>query len=503
MNLSQSDPNLPPSLLEVPEYQVLKCIGRGSSAKVYSALSLKTGKKVALKVLSEENNSSSKSFEREVRALRALEHPNIVPLRDILFVNDAPVLCFDLVEGETLATLQSRLPYVLPELGTWLAIEILRALEHAHSRGIIHRDLKPSNVLISSSGKVFVTDFGLARLLDAGASTATGAIIGSPDYMSPEQTRGDVLTPRSDLFSLSSMLYFLVTGTAPFSKDSSLATLSAVGNAEFEPAHLRNPKVSWELSSIIDRGLSKNPDQRFESAETYRKVLEDYLRGLGLDQESFTLAIWNENPSAQTLRFLKAMSESLLAKSENFIQREDPEAAYRALVHLSLVAPTSQAVQELSSKISKLRQKLKKRIWVRRVGWGAAVALVAIGGIGAFVGMNLQREPARQSSPQIAPQVRPEVAQAGVATPEVKPEPIQPKPTQKPRLEKVEFVLPESMRAYWDGKEVGSHAHFSAPIGIHKLKLVTADQKEFEQKIKVIRGEPTVIRVQSDDGANP
>jgi serine/threonine protein kinase len=481
----------------LPGYELLECIGQGGSAKVYAGISKTTGRKVALKVLSDSSLSSGPAFQRELRALRELHHPNIVTFIEPVTGGSVPALCFELVEGCSLARFQARLPYVLPELSAWIACEILKALEHAHSQGIIHRDLKPSNILISDQGAVLVTDFGLAKRMDSQSITATGSIVGSPDYMSPEQARGEALTVRSDLFSLSSVLYFLVTGTSPFSRDSSLATLAAVNEGEFEPAHQRNPKISWGLSRIIEKGLARNSDDRFESAKQFREELEIYLSSLGLEDSVFNLSLWIQDPSTHTLRSLNEMSERLLQRCEERIKNQDPEKAFEALAHLSLVAPTSQAVPRLTQKIGTLRreivteQRMKKALF-----WAIPLALAL--GLSLWIAKMKPAPVEKQvsiasSTSSLVPSPSVPSSSMLISSETLKASNTQAAP-HVTKTEKVVLDLPAEMQVFWDGHEVAPNSSFTALPGTHRLKIKTPNQKVFQQKIRVVPGEPTVIR---------
>lgn len=247
-------------MIQIPGYQIERPLGRGATAQVYSAVQLEDQCRVALKVFHPGLWDQADLRRRAINEFETsffLKHPNIIQILGANWELDPPIVVLEYAEGGSLEEFQSRLPYVLPEIGVLILIEVLSALEFAHKNGVIHRDLKPANILIrlGQNAGILVSDFGLAKLRDVTQYTLSGTVLGSPDYMSPEQARGDVIEPRSDLFSAAAILYFLVTGTRPFSRHTPLATLAAVIEGQFEPPQRRNPKLGPELAALIQKGL--------------------------------------------------------------------------------------------------------------------------------------------------------------------------------------------------------------------------------------------------------
>jgi serine/threonine protein kinase len=226
---------------------------------------------------------------REWKSQTSLDS-GLVKIRDFLQSNWHSVLVMDYVDGPTLSEFQQQLPYVLPEISVLVVIEVLKTLEKVHERGIIHRDIKPSNIMVSSKCEILLTDFGLAKWNDASSHTNHGSILGSPEFMSPEQAQGEVVNKKSDLFSLASVIYFLTTGTKAFYKSSPLATLASVVKGDFENPSLRNPKISPKLSKLMCKALSVSPQDRFANALEFREALQNYLREIGFP-EYLTLPI--------------------------------------------------------------------------------------------------------------------------------------------------------------------------------------------------------------------
>ncbi len=505
---------------EIFGYRILKKLGEGGTARVYAAIAPGASVPVALKVFRADHVDPVELARRvsaEVKAYRALEHPNIVKVLE-LPREHVPALVLEYVDGWTLAELQNRLPYILPEISVRIVIEALRGIEHAHAAGIIHRDLKPSNILVAKSGAVLVTDFGLAKITGASMSTQTGTILGSPHYMSPEQARGDVIGPRSDLFSLTSVLYFLVTGTPPFNGNSPLAVLATVIERRLEAARGRNPKVSWELSRILERGFAKVPSERFGDAQEFREALERYLDGLGLGGDSFTVAAFLEDPHGETLNALNTIAEKLALRCEAMIRRGKRAESLELLSHLSLVAPNSQMIQDLTRELDRKRS---RKGWLFVAAAGVAVILSAIA-------VQIVRHPRAEVAVAAAPPnaagvfngaAPAEVAKAPTAVAleaqaiPVAPQPappsalkIPPPPASEgivkaaPRTERVVLDLPPGFSVAWDGRNVPvGRRKFRATIGEHRLVLKIG-KNAFPQTVRVVEGEPTNIRVNPPGG---
>lgn len=365
------------------DYELERELGRGGTAKVFLARRNATDEFISLKIFHPgifNDPYTLQRVRREMDLATRLDHPCIVHVREILDQNDSPALVMDYVDGENLEKFQARLPYVLPEISALVVIEILEALEYAHARGLIHRDLKPENILVGKDGRIFLTDFGLAKVMESTMITQTNGLLGSLDYMSPEQARGDSLGPVSDLFSAASILYFLTTGTRPFSRATALATLVAIREEEPEQPQNRNPKLSRELSVLMQRGLAKDPLTRFASAREFREALSRYLESLGLSRQVFSFAAWSQNSSVVTLEALKVSALRLTSRCEQALSEKQWDVFLELISHLSLKAPESPALPRLMKDYRKAMHQKKGRFAV-----AAAilfVSAVAVAGLG-------------------------------------------------------------------------------------------------------------------------
>lgn len=272
-------------------YQVLQRLGAGGMAEVYCAEDLQLGRKVALKLLYRrfaEDEEFVERFRREASHAAGLQHPNVVSVYDRGSWDGTYYIAMEYLEGRSLKDVVTESGAIPIEEALDVTTQVLRAAKFAHKRGIVHRDLKPHNVIVDESDpthpRVKVTDFGIAR---AGASdmTQTGSIMGTAQYLSPEQAQGHPTSPQSDLYSIGVMLYELVTGRVPFDGESAVTiALKQVSEAPVPPSQL-NPAVTPELEDAIMRALSKDPAHRQADAEQFIEEL-DHAAGLLSDPEA-------------------------------------------------------------------------------------------------------------------------------------------------------------------------------------------------------------------------
>jgi Tol biopolymer transport system component len=275
-------------------YRIIRPLGRGGMGEVYAAEDTKLNRIVALKVLAGLTAADPERlsrFQREAKAIAALNHPNVVTIYSVEDADGVAFLTMELVEGKALDALIPRrgmTPAALLEL----AVPLTDAVSAAHQRGIVHRDLKPSNIMVGKDGRLKVLDFGLAKLTqetvgEAAAEIATVAnltaqhgVIGTAAYMSPEQAEGRAVDHRSDIFSLGILLYEMATGTRPFKGESAMAILSAIIKDAPAPAVDVNAGVPLELDRVIRRCLTKDPSRRYQSAADLQHDLDDLAHAI-------------------------------------------------------------------------------------------------------------------------------------------------------------------------------------------------------------------------------
>jgi WD40 repeat protein/tRNA A-37 threonylcarbamoyl transferase component Bud32 len=265
------------------DYELLEEIARGGMGVVFRARQVRLDRIVAVKVLRDSalaQPEDVKRFRAEAAAAARLKHPNIVAIHEVADEQGQHYLVLDLVVGPNLARFTGGSP-LEPRQAAQIAVQIADAIQHAHAQGILHRDLKPSNVLIDGEGVVFVTDFGLARPLDAASSlTATGQVLGTPAYMSPEQASGksQSVGPAADVYSLGALLFDLLTGRPPFVSNSLPELMRQVATEEPLSPQLLNPSVPRDLATVCLKCLAKRPADRYGSARQFGDDLRRFLR---------------------------------------------------------------------------------------------------------------------------------------------------------------------------------------------------------------------------------
>jgi serine/threonine-protein kinase len=262
-------------------YRIIRRLGAGGMAEVYCAEDSQLGRQIALKLLHRrfaEDAEFVERFRREASAAAGLQHPNVVQVFDRGEWDGTYYIAMEFIAGRTLKQVVRDHGALEPTLAADLTIQILKAARFAHRRGVVHRDLKPQNVLVDEEGRAKVADFGIAR---AGASdmTETGSVMGTAQYLSPEQAQGLPVDLRSDLYSIGVILYELLTGDVPFDAESPVTVaLKQVSEAPV-PAIQRNPAIPPALDAVVMHALRKDPDARFQDADGFVDALEAALAG--------------------------------------------------------------------------------------------------------------------------------------------------------------------------------------------------------------------------------
>jgi eukaryotic-like serine/threonine-protein kinase len=306
-------------------YQIHAAIGAGGMGEVYLAEDLKLGRKVALKILPENivsNKEQIGRFEQEARAASGLNHPNILTVYEIGAEGDLNFIVTEYIEGESLRGLMNKGRIELRK-ALDIAIQIASALATSHASGIIHRDIKPENVMIRQDGIIKVLDFGLAKLISKSAreeigteastkalvKTASGIILGTPAYMSPEQARGKEVDAQTDIFSFGVMLYEMISGKRPFEGESAMDVISSILKNEPIPLHQLNPDIPHNLERIINKTLRKDPEERYQTAKDLLIDLKDIKQDLEF-QNKLERTEPPQREEAKTLAFNATTSDA-------------------------------------------------------------------------------------------------------------------------------------------------------------------------------------------------
>jgi beta-lactam-binding protein with PASTA domain/predicted Ser/Thr protein kinase len=269
-------------------YRIVRKLGSGGMANVYLAEDQELGRRVAIKILNDRHAGDEQfveRFRREAKNAAALSHPNIVSIYDRGEAEGTYYIAMEYLDGKSLKELILERGPAPVSVAVDYARQILAALRFAHRNGLVHRDIKPHNCLVDAEGHVKVTDFGIAR---AGASQMTeeGSIIGTAQYLSPEQARGTQVDQTSDLYSLGIVLYEMLTGSVPFTGDSPVEIAMKHLSATPEPLTAKRPDIPKALEQVVLRALAKNPASRYQSADEMDADLERVARGLGVSRET-------------------------------------------------------------------------------------------------------------------------------------------------------------------------------------------------------------------------
>jgi eukaryotic-like serine/threonine-protein kinase len=338
-------------------YRVISRLGSGGMADVYLAQDQLLGREVAVKVLHHhfaEDQEFVERFRREASSAAALSHPNIVAIFDRGEWNGTYYIAMEYVAGRSLKAIVHERGPLDPATAIDIVIQILRAARFAHRRGVIHRDLKPHNVIIDEEGRARVTDFGIAR---AGASdmTLTGSIMGTAQYLSPEQAQGYTVSGASDLYSIGVILYELLTGVVPFEGDTAVAiAFKQVSATPRAPSEL-NPALPPSLDSVVLRALAKEPGERYADAD-------ELIAALQREREA-----------------LPAFSGAAVAGAYEVHPAQAPHSPYQPATGALLLAPGRRYEEEYDPAQEDPARR-RRALW-----WGLAVALLAVVAVLVFV----------------------------------------------------------------------------------------------------------------------
>ena len=322
---------------KINHFRVLGLLGKGGMGAVYKAEDVNLGRQVALKVLSPallEIEGYKDRFFREAQSAARVQHPNIVSIYHLGTTSKgSPYFAMELVDGEALDEVLHRVNRFSLEKSVELLTPVIEALSFAHGQGIIHRDLKPANLVLGKDNRIRVLDFGLARMEGSTSLTNTGMVMGTPDFMSPEQGLGKKVDHRADIYSIGVIFYVFLTGRLPFEGDSALEVMMA--HVQTPPPSVRKclPDLSPYYSQIIHRCLEKAPEDRFQS---YQELLEALKNGpkptSSLGQITDPLANRPVSTSSET----KVSSDRSFANQSNPLAKSETKVSAVSYTHLTL-----------------------------------------------------------------------------------------------------------------------------------------------------------------------
>ncbi|MGK3962113.1 serine/threonine-protein kinase [Sorangium sp. So ce118] len=525
-------------LPKLDKYELIEELGHGGMATVYRARDPRLRREVAVKIIHRhlrENAEVGTRFVAEARAAAKLRHPGIVEVYDVSSEQDRErYLVVELLRGATLRKILSDHRGMPAEIGAAVVLELCDALEHAHASGIIHRDVKPENVLVElpcdragaswdGAGVVIkLTDFGIAKLLDAQGVTSTGQVLGSPAHMAPEQIEGGEVDARTDVFALGVLFYECLVGHLPFEGKNPAQVLRKVLEGAYPEADRERPAVGARWSRIIAGALAHDIAARTASPRALAELIRAELTELGVVEPRVELAAYFADPAGYTERHVARLVPRLVARAEAGRKRGDVPGAAADYNRALALAPNDLTILK---RLAKLNASRSRRALARRA-LGVALGSVALG-VAAFAIARALREPPQQQvdapaavDPSPTPldaliplpnlrAVAPSATDAAVAPrPRSRPQPPPPAPTAAPSAEAsgvrdVTFqIVPSGAKLLIDGVEInwfGANKVTPLKVGAHSVHISVPSSrccKPYSGVISVVAPKPGVTAPQ-------
>lgn len=374
-------------------YEILGELGRGGCGVVYRALDPAIGRTVAIKTILADGESSKERFRREARSAGNLSHPNIVTIHEFNDSGDVMFIAMEFIDGQTLAQKMSE-----PRLPLGFILSTVKsaadALDFAHASNIVHRDVKPANFLITKQGNLKITDFGIAKMLDSDVSlTNTGMVIGTVQYMSPEQIAAQVVTGRSDQFSLAVIAYEMLTGQRPFQGNSWASMIHSIMATEPVPLNQHRDDLGIAATEVLRRALAKEPAARYTTCREFSDALERAILGPTGERQGNVATVLMPSEGHETMSMSASPPPPTRTTERN------------AAVYAPAAAPAPPA---------------PSRAWMIPVVTGAVIAI----GLGAWVALRTSHAPVASPAPLVAHTGAPPAAPTSQAPSARSPEPV-------------------------------------------------------------------------------
>ncbi|MEZ4453520.1 MAG: protein kinase [Nannocystaceae bacterium] len=366
---------------KLDKYEIQAEVGHGGMAVVYRGMDTVLRREVAIKVLHPhlaDREESRARLRREALTVAKLRHENILEIFDYAGEDSKEsYLVTEFIHGMTLRQWLDERWRPHPALAALIIHRLCVALTHAHKSDVVHRDIKPENVMIREDGCLKLMDFGIAQIIDHQKLTMTGQLLGSPAYMAPELISGRPLDARTDLFSVGIMLYQLAAGMLPFSGRNPHEVLSRIADAEYPRPSTICPLVDDELEAIIDKALAREPDDRFQSADSFARELEGYLGEAGIPATQAEVMAYFHDPEGYSASLNERVCAALMERADAAIKQGFTARAIRLLGRVLELDPHNKAATAL---LGRLRTRERRIRTLTMIAAGlAGIGLVAAG----------------------------------------------------------------------------------------------------------------------------
>ncbi|MSQ83397.1 MAG: serine/threonine protein kinase [Myxococcales bacterium] len=363
-------------------YEAVQRVGDGGMATVFRGVDRQLQREVAIKVMHPHlaaRKDAKARFSREAVAAARVKHPNIVEVYDSSKeIEDKSYMITEFVHGETLSAFCTGHGPFMPQAAALIGHVIAGALFAAHQKGIVHRDIKPDNLMVSVDGHLKLMDFGIATAMDLEGMTATGAIVGSPAHMAPEQIEGEAVDHRCDVFALGIVLYFLVTRRLPYHASNPHALFRQILEGNHEPPSRENPAVDRQFEAIVERCMARHKSDRFATAEDLQVALASYLKQFRMSDVATLLPRFLKSPEVFQYDIKKPVVQEWTHEGRRFAQAGQLALAIDAFNRALAVDATA---EEPKKALAMLTARSRRNRQMRRFGLAASVVALVAGSV--------------------------------------------------------------------------------------------------------------------------